>query len=124
MSDSNSSDDEAPHVGTHMVMGPGRTHIIWIKNEIAKLLPDIVPDIDLSDINSVIKTQMDANSIDFNPNDTIKNQYDQLTKLKDKINEKIKEKSGKGQKSKRYHKSKNQRKRKTKRRLSRSYKYK
>jgi hypothetical protein len=119
MSDSNSSDDEAPHVGTHMVMGPGRAHIIGIKNEIAKLL-----DIDLSDIDSVIKTQMDANSIDFNPNDTIKNQYEQLTKLKEKINEKIKEKNGKGQKSKRYHKSKNQRKRKTKRRLSRSYKYK
>ena len=126
MSDSNSSDsdDEAPYVGTYMVMGPRQGHINIIKTEIAKLLPDIVPGIDLSDIDSVIKTQMDANSIHFNPNDTIQNQYEQLTKLKKKIQEKIQEKNGKGQKSKRYHKSKNQRKRKTKRRLSRSYKYK
>jgi hypothetical protein len=131
MSDSNSSDDEVPYVGTHMVMGPGRSHIFGIKNEIVKLLPNIVPDIklpniNLSNIDSVIKPQMDANSIEFNPNDTFKKQYEQLTKLKEKINEKIKEKNGKGQKSKRYHKSKNQRKTKTKtkRRLSRSYKYK
>ena len=75
MSDSNSSDDEVPYVGTHMVMGPGRSHIFGIKNEIVKLLPNIVPDIklpniNLSNIDSVIKPQMDANSIEFNPNDT------------------------------------------------------
>ena len=123
MSDS-SSDEEVPFVGTHTLIGPRPGHIKIIKTQIANLLPKIVPDIDLSDIDSVIKTQMDANSIVFDPTDTIQNQYKQLTELKEKLNKKIKEKSGKGQKSKRYHKSKKQRKTKTKRRLSRSYKYK
>ena len=87
MSDSNSSDDEVPYVGTHMVMGPGRSHIFGIKNEIVKLLPNIVPDIklpniNLSNIDSVIKPQMDANSIEFNPNDTFKKKKKRKNKRK------------------------------------------
>ena len=81
-----------------------------------------------SNLDSTIQEQMTANKIDYNPNEpNLQTRLDQLTRLKDKLEQaKLEQakKGGKKQKSKRYRKSRKQRKTKTKRRLRRSYKYK
>ena len=97
-----------------------------LKLQIKDLLLQIDTTINLSNIDAVIAQKM--TEIDFNPNDTLANQYKKLTELKKKL-EVLQKKGGKRQKSKRqkskrYRKSKKQRKTKTKRRLRRSYKYK
>ena len=94
------------------------------KNQIATLLKQIDPSIELSNIDSAIQEQMKNRNITptFNPNDTIQNQFDQLTALLTQLQKE--KKGGKKHKSKRYRKSRKQRKTKTKRRLRRSYKYK
>lgn len=93
-----------------------------LKFQIATLLPQIDPSIDLSNIDSVIATKLVENGID-----STQPQFKQLTALIKQLNqEKLEQekKGGKKQKSKRYRKSRKQRKTKTKRRLRRSYKYK
>jgi hypothetical protein len=81
-----------------------------------------------SNLDSTIQEQMTANKIDYNPNEpNLQTRLDQLTRLKEKLEQaKLEQakKGGKKQKSKRYRKSRKQRKTKTKRRLRRSYKYK
>jgi hypothetical protein len=120
-SDEYKSDDE---VGGPYVVGITQRHITIIKNDIAKLLQ--ISNSSQSDIDAGIAEKMTENEIDFNPNElSLQNQYDKLTELKKKLEQKaLQKKGGKRQKSKRYRKSKKQRKTKTKRRLRRSYKYK
>ena len=94
------------------------------KDWIARLLKQIDPSIDLSNLDSVIQEQMEKRKIipTFNPVDTQQNQLNQLTALLTQLQKE--KKGGKKHKSKRYRKSRKQRKTKTKRRLRRSYKYK
>lgn len=93
-----------------------------LKFQIASLLPQIDPSIDLSNIDSAIQ-KMTANGIKYDPNEP--NQQTKLNKLTALLEQLQQEKKGgKKQKSKRYRKSRKQRKTKTKRRLRRSYKYK
>ena len=92
-----------------------------LKIQIKNLLQKIDSSIQITDenIDSVIATKLVENEID-----STQPQFDQLTTLKGKLEQKLEKIGGKKHKSKRYRKSRKQRKTKTKRRLRRSYKYK